>query len=84
MNQEWNVEHAANFRVFQTTPTGKLLFELHKASRPKVTAKSFEEVALEAKIITGYEASEDFFAEKANFNEQPPRAPAFIEGMERD
>lgn len=81
---EWTTAHAAAFREFRATPTGKLLFEQHSANRPKVTAKSFEEVALEAKIITGYEASEEFFAEKANFNEQPARAPAFIEGMERD
>lgn len=81
---EWTISDAAAFREFLNSPAGKKLFELHKANRPKVTAKSFEEVALEAKIITGYEASEDFFAKKANFNEQPTRAPAFIENMEKD
>lgn len=80
---EWNAEHAAAFRDFLSKPTGKLLFELHKASRPKVTAKSFEEVALEAKIITGWEMSEDFFTDQASYNEAPQKEPDFIQ-VDRD
>lgn len=75
---EWTISEAAAFREFLNSPVGKKLFELHKSARPKVTAKSFEEVALEAKIITGYETSEEFFAEKANFNEQPKTEPSWI------
>lgn len=79
MTTQWAATDAAIFRDFLDTPTGKKLFELHKASRPKVSAKSFEEVALEAKVITGWELSEEFFDSMASFNETPAKEPDFIE-----
>lgn len=79
MTAPWTTQDSAIFRDFLDKPTGKKLFELHKQSRPKVTAKSFEEVALEAKIITGWEQSEEFFDSMLAFNEAPAREPDFIE-----
>lgn len=81
---EWTISDAAEFRDFLAKPAGKKLFEMHDKARPRVESKDFQAVSLEAFKSQGWEDSHDWFAEKANFNEQPQRAPAFIENMEKD
>lgn len=81
---EWTTTDAAIFRDFLDKPTGKKLMEAHLKCPHKVEAKSFEEVAMEAKVIAGWEMSHAWLEEKANYNPTPERPPAFIEGMERD